>query len=357
MIAFNNVSQVPGWFCERGPDYDVAISSRVRLSRNLANHFYPELLKNDEDSEVQSDILSAFGGGNESEPYSSSLVGDLKPIERRLLLERNYISRDFSLQNQKACILSKDHHVSAMVNEIDHLRLASMRGGRSIDSCFEEVDRVDTSLESSLDFAVSLEWGYLNADITNSGTGMKCSVMLHLPALVEVGLIDNALKAVVQMGMSAKGFFGEEDGSLGDMYQIGNQLTFGHSEKELIEKLDAITLQLIHYERKARNEMLERNRIGLEDKILRALGTLRFCKLLPAREAVEHLSSIRLGAALGIIEAPLERITALLFVTQKAHVQQSIDESADANHIDQTRANIVRDALIEGNVNWEDLHV
>jgi protein arginine kinase len=184
--------------------------------------------------------------------------------------------------------------------------------------------------------------------------------MLHLPALVETGLIEKALKAIVQVGMNVKGFFADDEGSLGQMYQISNQFTFGFTETDFIEKLDAITHQLIHYERKARGDLLESSPVDVEDRVLRALGLLRYCKKLSVREVIEYLSSVRLGVALGIVQAPLERVTALLFLSQKAHVQyfvQDEEESADADILDHARARIVRDSLIRDDVNWEDLHV
>lgn len=247
-----------------------------------------------------------------------------------------------------------------MVNEIDHLRLAVIHGGRSLRRCWELADEIDTRLEEGLDYAVSLEWGYLNAQVINSGAGLRSSVMLHIPAMVETGLIEKALKAVVQVGMTVKGFFGDDEASLGQMYQISNHLTFGFSEDDLVEKLDVIAQQLVHYERKARSELLDNARVDVEDRVLRALGVLRFCRQLSAREAVEHLSSLRLGAALGIIEAPLERITALLFLSQKAHVQYIVDaqdSGADSTDVDVMRARIIQHALIREDVNWEDLHV
>ena len=356
MIQFDNVADTTGWFQESGPDYDVVLSTRIRLSRNLSEHKFPHLLDNEEEQEVQSDILSAFS----SIGMESALIGDLPPSERRMLLERNYISREFSLQTHKACILSADQRVASMINEIDHIRLAVLHGGRALQRCWETADRTDTDLERSLEYAASLEYGFQNSEVANSGTGLRCSVMLHLPALVETGLIDKALKAVVQVGMTVKGFFGDEDGSLGQMYQLSNHISFGISESEIMEKLDAITQQLIHYERKARGDLLDQAKIELEDKVLRALGILRYCRRLTGREAIEHLSAIRLGASLGILEAPLERISALLFLTQKAHVQHIVDgmrDGAETIYVDYERANIIRDALLRDDVNWEDLHV
>ena len=210
------------------------------------------------------------------------------------------------------------------------------------------LDRLDTALEDTLDYAVSLEWGYLSAEVANAGTGLRMSVMLHLPALVRTAIIDKAMKAVVQVGMTVKGFFGNDENSLGDLYQVSNQLGLGFSETDLIEKLDAIASQLVHYERKAREELLENERFELEDEVMRALGTLTHCRMLSANEAISRLASLRLGAATGIISAPLERITAMLFLTQKAHIQyllDSKDASADTRIIDHIRAEVVRKAL------------
>jgi protein arginine kinase len=356
MISFERVQRTEGWFQEPGNEYDVVIASRVRLSRNLVGHPFPHILKSEEEEAVRSQIVAAFS----SIGFDCAVLEDLPKTERRMLLERNYISRDFASQTQKSCVLSPDRSVSGMVNDVDHLRMSVIHGGLALSACWELADEVDSRLEEMLEYAASLEWGYLNAELTNCGTGLRSSVMLHLPALVETGHIEKALKAIVQIGMTVKGFFGEDEGSRGQMYQISNQFSYGFNEKELVEKLDAVTQQLVHYERKARNEMLEHARIEVEDRVLRALGVLRFCRKLSAVEAVESLSSVRLGVALGLVQAPIERVTALLFLTQKAHVQHLagyVAESADSNTIDAARAQMVQEALVREDVNWEDLHV
>ena len=348
MIEFTGIEESAGWFQEAGENYDVVISSRARLSRNLASHRFPMFLKSDEESEVQSDILSAFQYIESDSGFDTSLIGDLAPTERRMMMERNYITQQFSLHNHKAVVMRLGQKISGMINEIDHLRLSCMKGGLSLTECWHSLDAVDISLEGTLNYAVSLEWGYLSAEVANTGTGLRASVMLHLPALVRTSIIEKAMKAVVQVGMTVKGFFGNDENSLGDLYQISNQLGLGISEKELIEKLDAIVSQLVHYERKARDELLEKQRFELEDEVMRALGTLSHCRLLSASEAIQLLASVRLGAALGLLAAPLDRITAMLFLTQKAHIQYLIgsnETGADTKLIDQMRANLVRETL------------
>ena len=349
MFEFSGVADANGWFQESGPSYDVALASRIRLSRNLSGHRFPGVMKSEEESQVQAEILDAFGRVENAEDYEHVILKDISPTRRRLLLERNYISQEYSLKTDRAVIVRNDQTLSGTINEIDHLRLSSLRGGLQLSECWSALDILDTNLETKIDFAVSLDWGYLNTDVTNAGTGLRGSVMLHLPALVKSGLIDKALKAVVQVGMSVKGFFGDEEGSLGSMYQISNQLSFGFSEEELLEKLDAIAAQLVHYERKAREELQAKRRAELEDAVFRAFGVLTYCRMVSAREAIELLSTVRLGCSLGLIDIPPERLTALLFLTQKAHVQCVVDgngERADNTMVDFTRAKMIQEALV-----------
>ena len=350
MIEFSGIASTEGWFQESGKSYDVIVSSRTRLSRNLAGHRFPTFLKSDEENEVQSDILSAFQANASASNFDSSLVGDLTPITRRMMMERNYITQQFSLHNHKAVVVGRGQEVSGMINEIDHLRLSCIKGGLALNECWNVLDSLDSALEKTLDFAVSLEWGYLSAEVANTGTGLRASVMLHLPALSRTSIIEKAMKAVVQVGMTVKGFFSDDESSLGDLYQVSNQLGLGFSEKDLVEKLDAVASQLVHYERKAREELLEKQRFEIEDEVMRSLGILTHCKMLTSAEAISLMASVRYGVEVGLISVPLDRITAMLFLTQKAHVQYligGIEASADTRTIDHARAELVRNALRE----------
>ncbi len=210
MVEFSEIENAKGWFQEPGKDYDVIISSRARLSRNLGAHQFPVFLKTNEENEIQSDILSAFQELGSPIGFDTSLVGDLAPIKRRMMMERNYITQNFSLHTHKAAVIRQDQLISGMINEIDHLRLSCLKGGLSLQECWGILDKLDTALERSLDYAVSLEWGYMSAEVANTGTGLRASVMLHLPALVRTSIIEKAMKAVVQVGMTVKGFFGND---------------------------------------------------------------------------------------------------------------------------------------------------
>jgi len=349
MIKFTGVAETKGWFAEAGPENDVVIASRVRLSRNLDGHHFPGVMKSDEEELVQTRILKAIASLGED--YQGAVLSTLLPTERRLLLERNLISQDFSLHSHKAVFLRSDGQLAGMVNEIDHLRFASLCGGLELRRAHREVDELDDTLEQQLDYAASLNMGYLNTDISNAGTGMRASIMLHLPSLVAASLVEKTFKAVVQLGLSVKGFFGDDENSLGCMYQVSNQFGLGFTENEIVEKLESVATQIVNYERKARDEIVGRQKVDIEDRVYRAFGLLKYCKSISAREAIENLSSLRLGAALGWIDMPVERITALFFLTQKSHVQQLIDSQetgADTRLIDYTRATMIKEAL--GNV-------
>ena len=348
MFKFSHIQDVAGWFQEYGPEYDVVLSSRMRLSRNLSGHLFPGTMGNSEEQAVQKEILSAFDKIPGRNRYTPVMLKDLQPTERKMLLERHILSQGYSLKTERAVILGENQYFSGMINETDHLRLSCIKGGLSLGDAYNDVARCDSQLEKHIDFAVSLDLGYLNTEVTNVGTGLRASVMLHLPALVKTSLIEKAFKAVVQVGLSVKGFFGDDDHSLGNMYQISNQISLGLNEKEIQEKLENITRQIVNYERKAREDLLEKRRVEIEDEVFRAYGILTNCRTLSSREAIELISGLRLGVSLGIMDFPLERITAALFLTQKAHIQQAIqsqETGADTTLIDYTRAQLVQESL------------
>jgi len=344
LISFDSSVDSPGWFSQPGSDNDVVVSTRLRLSRNLSGHQFASNLDAGENEAVQSDIRNAFSGLGEEYHYCP--MADLAPVERRMLLERNLISQDFSLQTAKAAVLREDFKFCAMVNEIDHLRMGLIYSGSAFSDLWQELNRIDSRLEDSLDYAVSLEWGYLTADVSNVGTGLKASAMVHLPALVETGMIDKALKAVVQLGYSVKGFFSDTENSLGYLYQIANPVSIGENEEDLLGKLDGVVNQLVHYERTAREELLKKGRLGMEDKIYRALGTLLHCRIIESKEAIDALNLVRFGIECGMISLPIPVVTSLLFLSQKSHIQGLMERERIQNTpVDAYRARMIRETL------------
>jgi protein arginine kinase len=335
------------WFSRPGEHNDVAVSTRVRLARNLQGLPFPPVLGKEEEEELQREVVRAFGPLGDR--FTVVYLDRLPPIERRMLLERNIISQDFSVSPNKLVVLSPDERLSAMVNEEDHLRLACIESGLCLERTFASVDELDGELEKSLHFAASMEWGYLNTSLSNAGTGLRASVMLHLPALVMDGNIGWALKRAGQMGLQIKGYWGEGDNSLGDMYQISNPLSVGSGEKDILATVQKAAVDLMEYERKARDEMIAARRMELEDRVHRALGILKHCRIVASKEAIDLLGSVRLGLSLGVLPSPsVEVVTALMILSQKAHIQKLLDSSddeADNKLVDYTRAKLIRRVL------------
>ncbi len=362
MFDFTGLSDMKGWMraTGEGPGAGVStespggvvISSRVRLGRNLSGFPYPGRCPADQELEYREKIIAAFRRLPNAEDFAILYLDDLSALERRILFERNIISQGYSLEKQRAMILSGDESVAAIIGDVDHLRLVGMRSGACLEPLLGRLEAIDTALEEALQYAVSAEWGYLNTAITNLGTGLKASLMLHLPALTMSGLIKRAVKASAQLGLSIRGFFSESMESLGDMYIIANEITIGLAEREIIGNLGRIAAQLAGYENRTREELMEKRRVDIEDRVFRAWGLLTHCRYVSLREAIEALSALRLGVALGLITTvDASTITAMLFLAQKSHIQRVLQtqaEAVDSKLIDYTRAKIIREALTQG---------
>ncbi len=355
MFEFTGLADMKGWMRASEPvdagdvTGSVVISSRVRLSRNLSAYPYPGRCPADKEEEYREKIVTAFRRLPSAGDFAILYLDDLSALERRILFERNIISQGYSIEKQRAMALSGDESVAGIIGDEDHLRLVGLRSGPGLEALLGRLDELDTQLEQELPYAVSTEWGYLNTAITNLGTGLKASMMLHLPALSMSGLIKRAVKASAQLGLSIRGFFSESMESLGDMYVIANEITIGLAEKEIIGNLGRIAVQLAGYENRTREELMEKRRVDIEDRVFRAWGLLTWCRYVSHREAIEALSSLRMGVALGLISAvDTSTLTALLFLSQKSHIQrvlQSQADTVDSKLIDYTRAKIIREAL------------
>ena len=354
MFEFTGIADMKGWMTEPVPGdsaASVVISSRLRLARNLSAFPFPGRCPADQEAECRGAILQAFRRLPHTADYAILDLDELPSLERRILFERNLIPQGYSMEKHRAIVLAKDETVTALIGDEDHLRLVGMKPGACLEGLLARLEVLDRDLEGELHYAVSPEWGYLNTAITNLGTGLKASMMLHLPALSMGGLIKRAVKASAQLGLSIRGFFSESMESLGDMYIIANEITIGLAEKEIIGNLGRIAVQLAGYENRTREELMEKRRVDIEDRVYRAWGLPTWCRYLTHREAIEALSALRLGVALGLLSSvDSSTITTLLFLSQKSHLQrvlQSHADAADGKLIDYTRAKIIREALTQ----------
>lgn len=366
------------WLRAGGLAPDVVLSSRVRIARNLAGFpFMPKADRNDRAAvldavrprvlELASPASKLAGrepasGGGLVERVMWIDLHETPRLERSLLTERHLISKQHArgkLSNgsggpeepRAVAIGMPNERLSIMVNEEDHLRVQVLRPGLDLRSAFEEVDAVDDALEANLEFAFHPRFGYLTGCPTNVGTGVRFSVMLHLPALAMTGEIDKVKRSADAMDLAVRGFYGEGSEAAGHIYQISNQTTLGKSEQVLMHDVEReVVRRLIDYERHARARLLRTRRSAVEDRAWRALGVLRHAHLLSAEEAMELLSSVRLGLVAGVFEddepkLSTERVHKLLVMTQQAHLQRSVGRELNQMGRRSERARLVREEL------------
>ena len=302
------------WYLGVGEQSDIVVSTRVRLARNIADYPFPAKLNTKSRTELNNLIKEAVEKDN---PFNLRFIEmkTLARFEAASMAERHIISPEFASDaDGRALMLSPEEDISIMLNEEDHIRVQVMKSGFALDEAYEIADRIDDSLNEKFDFAFDSRIGYLTQCPTNLGTGMRASVMLHLPALTMSGQIHRLINTVSKLGLTFRGAFGEGTSATGDMYQLSNQITLGISEEYAIKNLKAITLQLCAQERAAREELLQD--ADTEDRIFRAYGILKWARLLSTKELMENLSLVRFGSVAGKINVPIETVNELMISMQ-----------------------------------------
>ncbi len=334
------------WLKGTGPAADIILSSRIRLARNLKGKNFIRKSTPEERREVFKLIAGAVEGVNS---FKGSLVVELDKVsdlDRQFLVERRLLGRELSPSDQGAVIISEQELISVIVNEEDHLRLQVIQSGMRLFDCWRLIDRVDTELEEKLAFEFSPRLGYLTACPTNVGTGIRASVMLHLPALVLNKQIGQILQAVGKLGLAVRGMYGEGSQASGNIFQISNQATLGKSEEEIVRVLEQIINKLINHENIARAELLKGDSARLEDRVYRALGILKNVRLVSFEETVDLLSGLRMGVDLGIIDSISRQTANEIFIfSQPAHLQKMAGKTLSPEERDLLRARLIRDKL------------
>ena len=314
------------WLRGEGPESDIVISSRIRLARNLAEYPFPG--RADESVRVETETLlrEKLAGLPLPSPLMFLNVGSLEKLDRQFLVERQLISREHSEgHGSRGVGISNEENVSLMINEEDHLRIQVLRSGFSLDECWQEIDRIDDFIESQVTYAFSDKLGYLTSCPTNVGTGIRVSVMLHLPALVITKEIQKVFHALQKINLAVRGLYGEGSQAMGDFYQISNQATLGKSEQKIITSLKDVVPNIISYERRVRKALVKENRQSFHDQISRAYATLKAARTISSEETMHLLSSVRMGITLGLIADPdleIKIINELFIHTQPAHLQK-----------------------------------
>ncbi len=341
---------VSKWMDGTGPVANIVLSSRVRLARNLGTLPLPHLA-GEEPAEKVLDLVRAavekLNGQAVTEPLHFVLLRDLSALERQVLVEKHLISPALAMEKKPSAVaLSTDGAVSIMVNEEDHLRIQCLQSGLQPEEAWRVASRIDDGLETEIDFAFDPEFGYLTACPTNVGTGLRASVMLHLPALVMLGQAGRIFATIGQLGLAVRGLYGEGTEATGNIFQVSNQITLGHTEDEIIKKLIAVTRQIVEQEYAARSALFQDSRQKLEDRIFRSYGILTNARLLPPEEAMQLLSDVRLGVDLNLIPgAGVQSLNELLVLTRPAYLQVSTGTNLSASERDSKRAQLVRRQL------------
>jgi protein arginine kinase len=312
------------WLRGTGPESDIVISSRIRLARNLADFPFSIRASSQEKGEIARTLRTTIKECQRTQGLRYINVDDLSPIDRQLLMERQLISREHaSGDGSRGVAFPTEENISLMVNEEDHLRMQVMHSGLALLESWEEANAIDDSLEEKMSFAYHPQLGYLTACPTNVGTGLRASVMLHLPALVITKQIEKVFKALHKIQLAVRGLYGEGSQASGDFYQISNQVTLGSPEVKIIQNITAVVPQIIHYEREARQALISESRQSLQDRVARSLGILRSAHSISSEETMHHLSNVRMGINLGLIDdLVIPTINEMFIHTQPAHLQR-----------------------------------
>jgi protein arginine kinase len=312
------------WLKGSGPESDIVMSSRIRLARNLADYPFIRRCTEQDRAKILRTLRDRILNSQELPNVSYVDVAALAPVDRQFLVERQLISRELSeSEGSRGVLIDAEEKFSVMINEEDHVRIQVMSSGLALQSAWEQINRIDDLIEQKVTYAFHERLGYLTACPTNVGTGMRVSVMLHLPALVITKQIDKVFRSLQKISLAVRGLYGEGSQAMGDFYQISNQITLGRREDELIRQVSEVVPVMIDYERRAREFLIKQSQKDLHDRVSRAYGILCTAQTISSEETMMLLSSVRMGVNLGLIEdVAIPTINQLFIHTQPAHLQK-----------------------------------
>lgn len=335
------------WLRGSGPESDIVISSRIRLARNLADFPFIRQCNDSDRSEVEKTLKETIFSIKEWKNLAYLDVNTLTKVDRQFLVERQLISREHAESDgARSVAIDRQEKFSLMINEEDHLRIQVMHSGLALDSAWQRINEIDDMIEEKMTFAFHPRLGYLTACPTNVGTGMRVSVMLHLPALVITRQIEKVFRSLQKISLAVRGLYGEGSQAMGDFYQISNQITLGRSEQELLEQVNDVVPVLIDYERKARQYLIRESQKDLHDRVSRAFGILCTAQTISSEETMHLLSSVRMGINLGLIEnLEIPMVNQLFIHTQPAHLQKLRGAELDTANRNIERAHYLKNHL------------
>lgn len=324
----------------------IILSTRIRLARNLDKTPFPAILKKDEKEKITENLSDSIMKSNStlSKDFKLYNLNEMSPVEKTAMAEEHLISLEMIKSNDGAVLVNTDKTMSIMLMEEDHIRLQIIKGGYCLDEAFDLADKVDNVMEESLTYAFDEKFGYLTACPTNVGTGLRASVMMHLPALVMTGNITRVLQSFSGVGIAVRGLYGEGTDAEGALYQISNSVTLGLSETEIIEKLKTVVERISEMEKQAREYLMKNRADDLKDKLMRSYGILKYAVKITSKEAKNKLSEVMLAQNMGIIESD-GKMTPLELIVRTAPSVISGEESLTPDERDKKRAEFIKENL------------
>lgn len=334
------------WLDGKTIDEDVVISTRVRVARNISKYRFPSYMTVDESDRLTDDILNSMKEVIDDN-YRFIRIRDISPRDQMVYIEDHLISPHLIERKDKSSFLIRnDERATIMINEEDHIRIQTLFPGFNLTDAWKLCSDIDDKLSEKLEYAFDDKWGYLTACPTNVGTGMRASVMLHLPCITMAKTMKSLIEGLRAIGLTVRGLYGEGSDTLGHLYQISNQITLGESEEEIIGKLNKVVYQIIQRERKTRKYLKENKLTELENKIYRSYGILSYARIISSKEALGHLSNLRLGWEMGLFSnEEIKDIFNLMIKIQPANIQKEFDRDMDDEDRDIVRANKIRDYI------------
>lgn len=344
MVKISDLADNTGeWLRGTGSESDIVISSRIRLARNVARFPFLSRANVKQKKELELTVRNKIKDADITPDICYVNLADITSIDRLFLVERHLISREHAGgEGERGVAFGKEETISLMVNEEDHLRIQVIRSGFELREAWKTIDEIDNKLEKRLNYAYNSRFGYLTACPTNVGTGMRASVMLHLPALGMTHHIEKVFNAVAKLGLVVRGLYGEGTQVSGDLYQISNQFTLGKSEMEIIEIIESVIPRITNYERMARKALVAENKEQLEDRVWRSYGMLKVARMISSEEIMHLLSQVRMGVNLGIIsDVEIKTLNELFILTLPGHLQK-----LEGRELSSAQRNIIRAAYV-----------
>jgi len=346
MSRVKDLLNYKNWLNDAKDDSDIVISSRIRLARNMQRNVFTQMASDTQLKEIEEEVLKISAKTLSFKKAIRFDVNMLDEKEKHFLVERHIISKAFAEEEgQRTILVGEGERLNLMINEEDHLRMSALLPGFQISRCWDMIDTLDDELSEGIDYAFSEEWGYLTACPTNVGTGMRASVMMHLPCLVMLNQTEKIFEAIAKLGLTVRGLYGEGSASSGNIFQISNQVTLGVSEEDIIDKLNRIIQQIIDHELNSRNKIVKTDKVQIEDKIFRAYGTLRNARIISYSETIQLLSLLWLGQGLKLLDIDKKKINELFLLTQPCHIQVKHDKNLAPIERDIKRAELIRQLI------------